>query len=160
MWIASPHISAYSRARVFQRARLILTHLIPPDAAVLAAAAPPLAAAIPAVVAIPMSPLPRRSAPGDTSIAASSPHLSDERSPAMKSGMTASVHRPTCVMDWVSRFAPPSVVIYAIPTALKTPVSTAPGYDSIERIGEHPFEPAPKEKGQRLEHEKRNKDRP
>ena len=106
-------------ARVFHRSRLILAHFIPPDAAVLAAAAPPLAAAIPAVVAIPMSPLPP-AAPPVTSIEASSPHLSDERSPAIKSGMTASVHRPTCVIDWVSRFAPPSVVIYAIPTALNT----------------------------------------
>ena len=146
------------RARVFRRGRLILTHLIPPDAAVFAAAAPPLAAAIPAVVAIPMSPLPP-AGPPVTSIEASSPHLSDESSPAMKSGMTASVHRPTCVIDWVSRFAPPSVVIYAIPTALNTR-NTRAGDDGIERIGEHPFEPSPKQKSQRFKHEKRNKDRP
>ena len=42
----------------------------------------------------------------------------------MKRGMTASVHRPTCVIDWVSRFAPPSVVIYEIPTALNLDVVT------------------------------------
>ena len=71
---------------------LRLLHLIPPAPTFAAAAVPPLATATPAVVAIPINPLPA-APPLVTSIEASSPHLILANMPEINKGMTASSHK-------------------------------------------------------------------